>query len=212
MMMVPRNSSRFSTSSSRTSLLMEVVASTTLGMVVGAMMTLWIHKKYNDCYHFDTKKKKNETCCTTTTSTQQQDNIQGDNNDDDEQLAVPYEVARRERLPTLVILVRHGESEGNVDRTRWSKIPDNLIRLTPKGIQQAVEVGERIERIFQWYEQSTPQGRGIPMDRVHIHASPFERTIQTSKYARKAFDHRVVRHHICPRLREQGPCQCCCRL
>lgn len=37
----------------------------------------------------------------------------------------------------LVILVRHGESEGNVDKKMWWKKPDHTIELTEKGKQQA---------------------------------------------------------------------------
>jgi hypothetical protein len=110
-----------------------------------------------------------------------------------------YEQERRERLPDLVILVRHGQSEGNVDKTMWWKKPDNQIALTSVGIEQATQAGRRIEKVFQFYEQTL----GVPMDRIHVHVSPFRRTIQTARYARKAFEHRVVRQNLCPRLREQ---------
>jgi broad specificity phosphatase PhoE len=114
-------------------------------------------------------------------------------------LSSSYEERKRERLPDLVILVRHGESEGNVDKTLWWKVPDNKIRLTEKGRLQAMQVGERIERVLQHYESNL----GICMQRLHIHASPFERTIETARLARKSIEHRVARHNMCPRLREQ---------
>jgi broad specificity phosphatase PhoE len=117
-----------------------------------------------------------------------------------------YGERKRQRLPDLVILVRHGESEGNVDKTLWWKVPDNKIRLTEKGRQQALDVGERIERALKHYETNL----GICMQRLHIHASPFERTIETAQLARESIEHRVVRHNLCPRLREQefGNMQC----
>lgn len=122
-----------------------------------------------------------------------------DKDDDHDNDSLSYEQRKRERLPDLVILVRHGESEGNIDKTMWWKKPDNQISLTKKGRDQATAVGKRIERVFQHYEQSL----GLSMQRVHIHASPFVRTIQTAKLARSSFEHRVVRQNSCPRLREQ---------
>ena len=125
-----------------------------------------------------------------------------DDNRDNNNDSLSYEQRKRERLPDLVILVRHGESEGNIDKTMWWKKPDNQIALTQKGEEQAAAVGRRIERVFQHYEQSS-LGKNSSMQRVHIHASPFVRTIQTAKLARSSFEHRVVRQNLCPRLREQ---------
>jgi phosphohistidine phosphatase SixA len=110
-----------------------------------------------------------------------------------------YEECKRKRLPGVVILVRHGESEGNIDVTQWWMKPDNKILLTPKGREQAVLVGQRIENIFQHHEHEL----GTSINRVHIHASPFERTMETARLARLSFEHRVVRQNVCPRLREQ---------
>jgi broad specificity phosphatase PhoE len=40
---------------------------------------------------------------------------------------------RAERvLPRRIILVRHGESEGNVDESMYCRVPDPRIRLTSK--------------------------------------------------------------------------------
>ncbi|KAG7368777.1 histidine phosphatase superfamily protein [Nitzschia inconspicua] len=110
-----------------------------------------------------------------------------------------YQERKRQRLPDVVILVRHGESEGNVDKTLWWEIPDNKIRLTETGRQQAIEVGKRIEQVFTHYETKL----GLCMQRIHIHASPFERTLETSRLARPGFGRRVVRQNLCARLREQ---------
>ena len=59
---------------------------------------------------------------------------------------------KRIRLPSLVILVRHGESESNADHTLWRTKPDNMIELSEKGIKQAKRAGQRIEHIFQQYD------------------------------------------------------------
>jgi broad specificity phosphatase PhoE len=118
---------------------------------------------------------------------------------DDDDVVTFLEEQKRERLPDLVILIRHGQSEGNTDKTKWWSKPDSQIELTKVGIEQAKRAGKRIEDIFQFYEQTL----GVPMDRVHVHVSPFKRTIQTAKYVREAFEDRVVRQNLCPRLREQ---------
>lgn len=163
---------------------LEISVFMTLGATVGATLTLFVH-------YLTTKMR---TC---------------DDDDDDADEVLAVEAERRERLPSLVILVRHGESEGNVDRSMWWTKPDNLIRLTPKGIQQATEVGQRVESIFQAYENrqnGDDDGAGnnsMRLKRVHLHVSPFQRTLETARYARRAFFHRLVRQDQCPRLREQ---------
>lgn len=122
-----------------------------------------------------------------------------DDDIDDIDRTTKLENTRRKRLPSLVILVRHGESEGNVNKSVWCQKADNLIQLTPKGIQQAIDAGKRIETIYKRHEQTCNDN----IDRVHMHVSPFQRTIQTARYARQAFLHRVVRQDLCPRIREQ---------
>ncbi|CAJ1937910.1 unnamed protein product [Cylindrotheca closterium] len=65
---------------------------------------------------------------------------------------------KRDRLPSLIILVRHGESEGNADHTLYRTKPDNLVELTQKGIKQAREAGKRVENIFVSYDQEQLKG------------------------------------------------------
>ena len=106
---------------------------------------------------------------------------------------------KRQRLPSLILLLRHAESEGNADHTLWRTKPDNLISLTEQGIQEAATAGKRIELLFQIYDQRTNN----KISRVHIHVSPYERTLQTAKAARRAFEHRIVRTSPESRIREQ---------
>lgn len=111
-----------------------------------------------------------------------------------------YEMDKRQGLPELVILVRHGESEGNADNTLWRKKADNLIELSSRGVDEASEAGERLEEIFQRYDEDP----NLPsMKRVHIVVSPFERTVQTAFFMRQHFDHRIVRTDVETRVREQ---------
>ena len=55
--------------------------------------------------------------------------------------ALTFVESSRRNLPKRVILVRHGESEGNADHTRYRTKADNLIELTPRGMEQAEAVG-----------------------------------------------------------------------
>ncbi|CAJ1937904.1 unnamed protein product [Cylindrotheca closterium] len=130
---------------------------------------------------------------------------------------------KRDRLPSLIILVRHGESQGNADHTLYRTKPDNLVELTKKGMKQAHKAGKRVEKIFhkmdlQAHEQKQ-QSRGegtcqathsAAIRRTHLVISPFERTRQTAAAMRPWFAHRVVRTDIEPRIREQefGNLQC----
>jgi broad specificity phosphatase PhoE len=99
----------------------------------------------------------------------------------------------REKLPATIILVRHGESEGNADSTLFRTIPDNLVGLTEKGFEQAAFVGRRIRNVF----------RQLRPSRVHLVVSPFERTLQTAATLRASFEHLIVRTDLESRIREQ---------
>lgn len=107
--------------------------------------------------------------------------------------ALLYHRDQRRRLPKTIIVIRHGESEANADKTLWKKIPDNLLGLTEKGRDQARRVGHRVAKIL---EENNAQ-------RVHLVISPFERTLQTAHHLRQAFDDRIVRTEIESRIREQ---------
>jgi broad specificity phosphatase PhoE len=100
---------------------------------------------------------------------------------------------RRRRLPQMIVLVRHGESEANADHTLWRRIPDNLVGLTDAGKAQAVAAGVRIESILA----------AASLTSVHLVVSPFERTLQTAAGLRPALEHRIVRTDIESRIREQ---------
>jgi broad specificity phosphatase PhoE len=92
--------------------------------------------------------------------------------------------------PKRIILVRHGESEGNADRTRSEFLPDYKFDLTPKGIEQAREAGREIKRV-------------IGAETVHAYVSPYYRTRRTYAYILGSIKDRVVKSFEDPRLREQ---------
>jgi broad specificity phosphatase PhoE len=115
-----------------------------------------------------------------------------------------YAKDRRERLPSFIILVRHGESEGNADQSLFRTLPDNLVSLTEKGIQQSEEAGRHIEEIiFQQASTAADNDEQEQVERVHMVVSPFERTLQTAAAMRPWFEHRIVRTDVQPRIREQ---------
>jgi broad specificity phosphatase PhoE len=92
--------------------------------------------------------------------------------------------------PKRIILVRHGESEGNTDRNVYGRKPDYALLLTPKGMQQAAEAGKYLIEL-------------VGNESLQFYVSPLFRTKQTFQQIIKYFD---GQQHSCkeePRLREQ---------
>jgi len=92
--------------------------------------------------------------------------------------------------PNRIILIRHGESEGNVDREQYGKTPDFSLNLTKKGIDQARKAGSEIKNI-------------IGRESVGVYVSPFFRTRQTFKYLRENIEKNISNASEDPRIREQ---------
>jgi hypothetical protein len=49
--------------------------------------------------------------------------------------------------PKRVIVIRHGESEGNVDSTMYKCCPDNALHITERGWVEALSAGKKIRSI-----------------------------------------------------------------
>ena len=49
--------------------------------------------------------------------------------------------------PKRIILLRHGESEANVDHEVYARVPDWKIALTEQGFAQAREAGRKIAEL-----------------------------------------------------------------
>jgi broad specificity phosphatase PhoE len=92
--------------------------------------------------------------------------------------------------PKRIILVRHGQSEANLDHKIYTHTPDNRISLTEKGKQQAKEASAFLKEI-------------IGKESIKFMVSPYERGIQTYEILKSAFINNVILTHIDPRLREQ---------
>uniref|UniRef100_A0A0G4F2V9 Uncharacterized protein n=1 Tax=Chromera velia CCMP2878 TaxID=1169474 RepID=A0A0G4F2V9_9ALVE len=78
-------------------------------------------------------------------------------------------------MPKRIILLRHGQSEGNVSAEIYSTVPDHMISLTAHGIEQARRAGRVIKKIV---------GDGD----VKIYCSPYLRAKQTISAVLAAFE------------------------
>jgi broad specificity phosphatase PhoE len=68
--------------------------------------------------------------------------------------------------PKRIVLVRHGESVANLDKTVYERTPDHDVPLTPRGHEQAANAGKYLRELFQ----------GEP---VRVYVSPYLRARQT---------------------------------
>ena len=93
-----------------------------------------------------------------------------------------------EHRPDRIILVRHGESEGNVDDTIYERVPDHRLSLTETGFEQARQTGAVLRTLLDG-------------DSVEAYVSPYRRSRQTLAALDLPVAERDVR--VEPRLREQ---------
>ncbi len=94
--------------------------------------------------------------------------------------------------PKNIFLVRHGESEGNVDYRLYGQKPDYRLLLTEKGKKQAIEAGEKL---FKLIDNRT----------VFFYVSPLWRTRMTFEGIAQSFsdDLNKLKWFEEPRIREQ---------
>ncbi|KAF8067106.1 phosphoglycerate mutase-like protein [Scenedesmus sp. PABB004] len=85
-------------------------------------------------------------------------------------------------LPQRIILVRHAQSEGNVNAGAYTYIPDPQVPLTALGRQQAYEAGLAIRRHME------EAAGGSDAFKLFFFASPYARSLQTCDNIRAAFD------------------------
>jgi broad specificity phosphatase PhoE len=94
------------------------------------------------------------------------------------------------RLPKHILLLRHGQSLGNVDQNLFTIMPDWKIPLSEKGKAQAREAGHRIQAI----------ARDSPLV---VYYSPYLRTKETFQEVKSVLKNPVLFTREEPRLREQ---------
>jgi 2,3-bisphosphoglycerate-dependent phosphoglycerate mutase len=73
--------------------------------------------------------------------------------------------------PINILLVRHGVSAANLDRSLYTRLPDTRVALAPEGHEQARAAGEAIAA---WLKTQS-DGSG-----TRIYCSPYQRTRETS--------------------------------
>ena len=71
-------------------------------------------------------------------------------------------------LPKRIILLRHGESLGNIDETAYASIPDWKIPLTRRGERQAQRVAKELATLLDG-------------ESLFCYCSPYKRTMETWK-------------------------------
>jgi len=92
--------------------------------------------------------------------------------------------------PNRIILIRHGESEGNADKHQYRFTPDYALMLTPKGIEQAHRAGMEIKEI-------------VGTETIHAYVSPYYRTRQTFQHLKIGLEANISKMNEDPRVREQ---------
>ena len=99
------------------------------------------------------------------------------------------------RLPKRIILVRHGESQGNLDMSAYTTTPDYRIPLTALGAEQARAAGRRIHDVV-----AAAGGNW----KAYFYVSPYARTRATLREIGRAFPRdRVIGAREECRVREQ---------
>ena len=98
-----------------------------------------------------------------------------------------------DRLPEKILLVRHGQSEANLNSKVYSTTPNNKISLTEKGEEEAREVAKKIQKII------------YPNETLKFYISSYKRALQTFYEIRNELKKKnyIFNYQIEPLLREQ---------
>lgn len=92
--------------------------------------------------------------------------------------------------PKRILLIRHGQSEGNANNKLQEIVPDYALNLTGDGVEQARQAGRTVKQM-------------IGQESLFVYLSPYYRTRQTFQYMQESFQENVVKAYEDPRLREQ---------
>ena len=92
--------------------------------------------------------------------------------------------------PERIILIRHGESEGNADNSLYETTQDFALKLSPAGVEQAKKAGRQIKEV-------------IGDDSIYLYLSPYHRTRETYQYISESIKENITKAVEDPRLREQ---------
>lgn len=101
-----------------------------------------------------------------------------------------------DKYPRMLILIRHGESEGNRAREAFSHVPDNALHLTEMGWRQSVCAGKRMRELI---DEKIPGKKDIVFT-----VSPYIRALETFHGLVESFGGMdKVQWSEDPRIREQ---------
>jgi len=92
--------------------------------------------------------------------------------------------------PKRIILIRHGQSLGNIDKSIYSKLPDYKLPLTEEGKTQADNCGIKLKKTTK-------------NEKCIFYVSPLWRTRETYQGIVKSFDKSLIDTIEEPRIREQ---------
>lgn len=102
----------------------------------------------------------------------------------------------RSHLPKRIIIVRHGESEGNLNTKAYSTIPDHKIPLTSLGGDQARRLGHSIRHLISTASDDSSESESESPSssswRLYFYVSPYERTRSTLREMGRAFSKRRI--------------------
>lgn len=93
-------------------------------------------------------------------------------------------------LPKRIILMRHGESLGNVDETSYGHIPDWKIPLTRRGERQTLKAAKDLAKLL---EQD-----GYPKETLFTYCSPYKRTTESWEIMKD-----YLKEHEAAKIQEQ---------
>jgi broad specificity phosphatase PhoE len=106
--------------------------------------------------------------------------------------------------PDRIFIVRHGQSQGNVDKEIYKNVPDYALQLTDLGHKQSEEAGKKTNHIITDISYRLPlAGNHYYTPSVQYYVSPFWRTRQTYLGIKKYLTPSVEKYYEDPRLREQ---------
>ena len=101
-------------------------------------------------------------------------------------------VNKEKSRPRRIILLRHGESEGNVDEATYRNKPDHRIELSEKGKAQAQDAGRKLAALLG------------PDETIYAYVSPYMRGMQTLyELGKTSGVWRMLGVREEPRIREQ---------
>lgn len=92
-----------------------------------------------------------------------------------------------------LILIRHGQSEGNVDHEVYYQKPDHYIKLTEKGIQQAIELGKKLKE--EYFEENKNRVIFSPWERAKTTASIISSFIKPLTSYEDSLTHEIALNH-----------------